>query len=80
MSAEDRLIAKLAELKLQLPPAPEPKGVYKPLIIVGNWSTPRDICLSIRVGNWFKDESGLILDVPPVMPLPGLPGWAFWPR
>jgi enamine deaminase RidA (YjgF/YER057c/UK114 family) len=28
--------AKLAELKLELPPAPEPMGVYKPLVIVGN--------------------------------------------
>jgi len=32
MSAE----SKLAELGLQLPPAPEPKGVYRPLVIVGN--------------------------------------------
>jgi enamine deaminase RidA (YjgF/YER057c/UK114 family) len=32
MSAE----AKLAELKLQLPPAPKPQGVYKPVVIVGN--------------------------------------------
>ncbi|MGD0517841.1 MAG: RidA family protein [Thermoguttaceae bacterium] len=36
MSADARLTAKLAELKLELPPAPEPKGVYKPLITVGN--------------------------------------------
>jgi len=36
MSAEARLSAKLAELKLQMPPAPEPKGVYKPLSVVGN--------------------------------------------
>src|SRR3989304_1093916 len=35
MSAEARLSAKLAELKLELPPAPEPKGVYKPLITAG---------------------------------------------
>jgi enamine deaminase RidA (YjgF/YER057c/UK114 family) len=28
--------AKLAELGLQLPPAAEPKGVYRPLVIVGN--------------------------------------------
>ena len=32
MSAEDRL----SELGLKLPPAPEPKGVYKPLAIIGN--------------------------------------------
>ena len=36
MSADSRLTAKLAELGLQLPPAPEPKGVYKPLAIAGN--------------------------------------------
>lgn len=28
--------SKLSELGLQLPPAPEPKGVYRPLVIVGN--------------------------------------------
>jgi enamine deaminase RidA (YjgF/YER057c/UK114 family) len=32
MSAE----AKLAELKLELPPAPKPVGVYKPLLMCGN--------------------------------------------
>jgi enamine deaminase RidA (YjgF/YER057c/UK114 family) len=28
--------ARLAELKLQLPPAPKPVAVYKPLVIAGN--------------------------------------------
>ncbi|HLX63838.1 MAG TPA: RidA family protein [Planctomycetota bacterium] len=32
MSAESRL----AELKLELPPAPKPMGVYKPVVIAGN--------------------------------------------
>jgi enamine deaminase RidA (YjgF/YER057c/UK114 family) len=32
MSAEDRIV----ELKLELPPAPKPAGVYKPVVIVGN--------------------------------------------
>src|SRR5438552_799167 len=32
MSAESRLI----ELKLELPPAPKPMGVYKPVVIAGN--------------------------------------------
>ena len=36
MSAEARLAAKLAALGLQLPPAPEPKGVYKPLLVLGH--------------------------------------------
>jgi enamine deaminase RidA (YjgF/YER057c/UK114 family) len=37
MSAEARLAIKLNELGLQLPPPPEPKGVYKPLMVVGNF-------------------------------------------
>jgi enamine deaminase RidA (YjgF/YER057c/UK114 family) len=36
MSAEARLAAKLSELQLLLPPPAEPKGVYKPLVVVGN--------------------------------------------
>jgi enamine deaminase RidA (YjgF/YER057c/UK114 family) len=36
MSADARLTQKLAELGLQLPPAPEPKGLYRPLVVVGN--------------------------------------------
>jgi enamine deaminase RidA (YjgF/YER057c/UK114 family) len=36
MSADARLVAKLTELGLELPPAPEPKGVYKPLVVLGN--------------------------------------------
>ncbi len=28
--------ARLAELKLELPPAPKPVAVYKPLVVVGN--------------------------------------------
>ncbi len=35
MSADARLAAKLTELGLQLPPAPEPKGVYQPLVALG---------------------------------------------
>lgn len=36
MSAEARLAEKLSELAMQLPPAPEPKGLYRPLLVVGN--------------------------------------------
>ncbi len=32
MSAE----ARLAELKVELPPAPKPAGVYKPVVVIGN--------------------------------------------
>jgi enamine deaminase RidA (YjgF/YER057c/UK114 family) len=35
MSAEDRLAEKLSELKILLPSATAPKGVYRPLVIVG---------------------------------------------
>ena len=28
--------AKVAELALELPPAPKPAGVYKPIVIAGN--------------------------------------------
>jgi enamine deaminase RidA (YjgF/YER057c/UK114 family) len=37
MSAETQLAVKLAELGLELPPAPEPKGVYRPLVVVGSF-------------------------------------------
>ncbi len=36
MSAEARLQAYLQKHQLQLPPAPKPAGVYKPVLIVGN--------------------------------------------
>jgi enamine deaminase RidA (YjgF/YER057c/UK114 family) len=34
--AETQLARKLAELGLPLPPAPAPKGVYKPLVVLEN--------------------------------------------
>jgi enamine deaminase RidA (YjgF/YER057c/UK114 family) len=36
MSAETRLAELLQELGLAMPPAPEPKGVYRPLVVLGN--------------------------------------------
>jgi enamine deaminase RidA (YjgF/YER057c/UK114 family) len=36
VSADARLAVKLAELKLEMPQAPEPKGVYQPLSVVGS--------------------------------------------
>jgi enamine deaminase RidA (YjgF/YER057c/UK114 family) len=36
MSAEIRLAEKLGELGIAMPPAPEPKGVYRPLVTVGS--------------------------------------------
>jgi len=36
MSADARLTEKLSELGLQMPAAPDPKGLYKPLVLVGD--------------------------------------------
>ena len=36
MTAEAKLAEKLSELGIAMPPAPAPKGVYKPLLVVGN--------------------------------------------
>ncbi|REK09966.1 MAG: RidA family protein [Planctomycetota bacterium] len=30
--------ARIEELKLELPPAPKPAGVYQPLLVTGNWA------------------------------------------
>jgi enamine deaminase RidA (YjgF/YER057c/UK114 family) len=58
MDADERLAQKLQELQLEMPPAPEPKGVYQPLIIVGNLAhsaghlplTPSGALVTGRVG------------------------------
>src|SRR5262245_60866676 len=62
MSAE----AKLAELKLQLPPIPKPGGVYKPVVIVGNMAyvsghvslRPDGSIITGRVGSEVDQEQG----------------------
>ncbi len=36
MTAEARLSETLSKRGLELPPAPEPKGLYKPLVVVGD--------------------------------------------
>jgi len=36
MTAEANLAAKLEKLGIELPAAPAPKGVYKPLVVTGN--------------------------------------------
>ena len=54
MNAESRLL----ELRLELPPAPRPVGVYKPLVVVGNLAhasghgplKPDDSLITGRVG------------------------------
>ena len=36
MGADSKLAEVLSQLNLELPPPPEPKGLYQPLVIVGN--------------------------------------------
>ena len=52
MNAEKRLL----ELGLQLPPAPEAKGVYRPLVVVGN--------LAYTSGHLPVDPAGGLADRP----------------
>lgn len=63
MSAEKRLL----ELKLELPPAPKPMGVYKPLVIVGNMAYvsghgPLRADKSLVTGKVTGSSEGLSLD------------------
>ena len=53
MNAESQLVARLAELGLQLPPAPEPKGLYQSLVVSGN--------LVFTSGHLPVDASGKLL-------------------
>ena len=62
MSAEARIV----ELNLELPPAPKPMGVYKPLVIVGNMAyvsghgplKPDKTLITGRVGDDLDLEAG----------------------
>src|SRR5690606_7033757 len=36
MSADAKLQELLSQLNLQMPPAPKPAGVYKPMVVIGN--------------------------------------------
>lgn len=66
MSAEARLTEKLNELGIKLPAAPEPKGLYKPLVIVGNLAytsghlpvTPEGHLITGRLGDDLDQEAG----------------------
>lgn len=63
MSAEDRIV----ELKLELPPAPKPAGVYKPVVIVGNLAyvsghgplKPDGTMITGRVGDEVDEAQGI---------------------
>ena len=81
MSAEARLAAKLAELGLELPPAPEPKGVYKPLVVLGNLVYTSGHLPVDAAGKLVTGRVGADLDV--AGRLRGgrnWPAWASWPR
>ncbi|QDU29389.1 Endoribonuclease L-PSP [Anatilimnocola aggregata] len=60
--------AKIAELKLELPPAPKAMGVYKPIVIVGNLAyvsghgpLKSDSSLYVgRVGSEVDQQAGFI--------------------
>jgi enamine deaminase RidA (YjgF/YER057c/UK114 family) len=63
MSAEARLAAKLAQLGLELPPAPEPKGVYKPLILLDTLAFTSGHLPTLSSGTLVKGRVGADLDV-----------------
>ena len=58
--------ARVAELKLQLPPAPKPAGVYCPVVIAGNIayvsghgpSLPDGAMICGKVGDDLTEEQG----------------------
>lgn len=58
--------AKIAELNLELPPAPKPMGVYKPLVLAGNMAyvsghgplLPDGTLMTGRVGADLDQEAG----------------------
>jgi enamine deaminase RidA (YjgF/YER057c/UK114 family) len=58
--------AKLAELKLELPPAPKAMGVYKPVVVVGNMAyvsghgplKPDGTLMAGKVGSEVDQQAG----------------------
>ena len=59
MSAE----AKIKELQLELPPAPKPGGVYKPLVIIGNLAYLSGHCPLQTDGSMLTGRVGEDLDL-----------------
>jgi enamine deaminase RidA (YjgF/YER057c/UK114 family) len=59
MSAE----ARLKELQLELPPAPKPGGVYKPLVIIGNLAYLSGHCPLQADGSMLTGRVGEDLDL-----------------
>jgi len=77
MSGEARLTAKIAEMKLEMPPAPEPKGVYKPLIVLGKLVYTSGHLPVEPGGKVVTGRLGADLDVPAGYAAARLAGWAF---
>jgi enamine deaminase RidA (YjgF/YER057c/UK114 family) len=63
MSAESKLAAKLAELGITMPPAPAPKGVYRPLVVVGNLVYTSGHLPTLPSGEVLAGRLGAELDV-----------------
>ncbi len=55
--------ARLAELKLEMPPAPKPVGVYKPVVIAGNMAYLSGHGPLQPDGSLIKGRLGLDMDV-----------------
>lgn len=64
MPAEANLAARLQELGLTLPPAAEPKGVYRPLLLVGNLAYTAGHLPVRPGGDLVTGKVGVDLDVP----------------
>jgi enamine deaminase RidA (YjgF/YER057c/UK114 family) len=62
MGAEATLPETLKKLGLEMPSAPEPKGLYKPLVIVGNLAYTSGHLPVIPAGNLVTGRVGADLD------------------
>jgi hypothetical protein len=80
--------AKLQELNLQLPPAPAPQGVYKPLVISGNMAyvsghgplKPDGTMFVGRVGSEVDQQAGYDAARQSGGPSPGRGPVRTWPK
>ena len=64
MSAETKLAELLDQLGLTMPPAPEPKGVYLPLVVLGNLAYTSGHLPMQPSGELLTGRLGAELDVP----------------
>jgi enamine deaminase RidA (YjgF/YER057c/UK114 family) len=64
MAADARLAELLAELAITMPPAAEPKGVYRPLVVLGNLIYTSGHLPVQASGKLITGRLGAELDVP----------------